>query len=194
MMRFCSNSKILNAPLFRMHLLDAIIDPYQKLKAKRAAWHSTPHIQYSIFFIPSYTITIFIPLASVYIYVAPPQAVNHALAFCVPAHLQPSLRPCAEAFRWPDRTSDGVDGGTVQEVPQQTQLLGVAVETPVRGREDTPGRWVDPSIFGELLETLSGRSGAGKQIYIVWLQLIQTIQGFSHNDNNDNNQYFMHGF
>ena len=110
-----------------MHLLDAIIDPYQKLKAKRAAWHSTPifNIQFSSYHpIPYhfYPVGIRLHLRS------STTSRQPRLGLLCSRHLQPSLRPCAEAFDGPtDLRRSG--RGTVQEVPQQTQLLGVAVET-----------------------------------------------------------------
>ena len=127
-----------------LHLLDAIIDPYQKLKAKRAAWHSTPifNIQFSSYHpIPYhfYPVDIRLHLRS------STTSRQPRLGLLCSRHLQPSLRPCAEAFDGPtDLRRSG--RGTVQEVPQQTQLLGVAVET-LSGAERHTWKVVDPSIL-----------------------------------------------
>ena len=158
-----------------MHLLDAIIDPYQKLKAKRAAWHSTPifNIQFSSYHpIPYhfYPVGIRLHLRS------STTSRQPRLGLLCSRHLQPSLRPGSEAF-------DGLTD--LQRSGRGHSAGGAATNAapwcsgrdPVRGRgTHLEGGW--SFNFGELLETLSGRSGAGKQIY--WMATVHPINlGFS---------------
>lgn len=129
----CDNGPLPNR---RRKGLPAILRPYSIIfKIQISSYHAIP---------------VFIPLTSVYIYVAPPNGSRQPprLGLLCSRHLQPSLRPCAEAFDGPtDLRRSG--RGTVQEVPQQTQLLGVAVET-LSGAERHTWKVVDPSILENL--------------------------------------------